>query len=221
MVRRVLELILAVLAKLGIMRQARVLPEPPNSSSQTPSDPPLPPPPPKNPEDILSPEDVQKLTELYPPFAAVVKQLIVEANKQYGMCVGIFEGLRSFERQKQLYAQGRDSEGKIVDYHKVVTDAPPGMSSHQYGLAVDLVFKVPAHNSKGWEWSWSSKLPWKALAEMGKSLGLDAAMFWKKFPEDPHFENVYGLAYAELKAIYLNGNCSLDAVWEKLDQMNG
>jgi len=47
-------------------------------------------------------------------------------------------GYRSLDEQAALYAQGRDSSGQVVDPAAVVTDAPPGSSPHNYGLAVDL-----------------------------------------------------------------------------------
>jgi hypothetical protein len=44
------------------------------------------------------------------------------------------EGFRSFERQADLYAQGRSVPGAIV------TQAPPGKSMHNYGLASDWAY---------------------------------------------------------------------------------
>ncbi len=42
-------------------------------------------------------------------------------------------GFRTFAEQDALFAQGRTAHGKIV------TNAPGGMSFHNYGLAVDVV----------------------------------------------------------------------------------
>lgn len=42
------------------------------------------------------------------------------------------------ESQADLYAKGRDADGNIVDPSAVVTDAKPGQSAHDYGLAIDI-----------------------------------------------------------------------------------
>jgi len=120
------------------------------------------------------------------------------------------------ERQRELYAQGRDASGKVIDHSKVVTDAAPGLSAHNYGLAVDLVFNGAPAN-KPWQWSWGPQFPWGKLANLGISLGLDAAYFWKKFPEQPHYEKIYGLTYHELLATYVNEG--MEGVWKRLDQI--
>lgn len=162
----------------------------------------------------LRPEDEQKLSQLYPPFAQVVRQFVLEANRQ-GMAVGIFEGLRTVERQAELYAKGRDANGKIVNQLLVVTNAPPGLSAHNYGCACDLVFDgCPAQ--PGWQWSWADKFPWGKLAELGKSFGLDASYFWETLPESPHFQNMYGFRYHALLAVYQKDG--LSAVWSALDK---
>jgi peptidoglycan L-alanyl-D-glutamate endopeptidase CwlK len=159
-------------------------------------------------------EDEQKLTELYPPFAAIVRQLITKAHEQ-GMEVRIFEGLRTMGRQKELYAEGRDETGNVVDRSKVVTDAPPGHSAHQYGAAVDLVFSSAA-SGQPWQWSWAPSHPWKQLAELSKSLGLDAGYLWVKFPDIPHSEFLYGFLCENLLPIYNQGGMA--AVWKKFDE---
>lgn len=48
----------------------------------------------------------------------------------------VTEGVRSPERQAQLYAQGRTSPGQIV------TNARPWESAHQYGLAIDVTVRA-------------------------------------------------------------------------------
>ena len=50
-----------------------------------------------------------------------------------GAPVLVYETLRDEDRQAELYAKGRTTAGKIV------TNARPGWSWHQYGMAVDAV----------------------------------------------------------------------------------
>lgn len=162
---------------------------------------------------LLDEHTAKKLAGLYPPFAADVGRFVFEARKQ-GMNVGIFCGMRTFEEQKQLYRKGRSLSGTVIDRKQVVTNAPPGLSSHNYGLAVDLVFDADSVKP-GYQWSWDSKFPWKKLAELGRKMGLSPAYFWKTFPESPHFENTYGLSYRELLALY--NEKGLSGVWAEID----
>jgi peptidoglycan L-alanyl-D-glutamate endopeptidase CwlK len=96
-----------------------------------------------------------------------------------------------------------------------VTNAPAGSSFHNYGLAVDLVFDGDTTKS-GWQWSWDSKFPWKALADLGVSFGLESAFYWLTFKESPHFQATYGMQHTELLALYQQGG--LPEVWAELQK---
>lgn len=65
-------------------------------------------------------------------FVAEAQALAAKKGLEYkAIC-----GLRSWEEQERLYAQGRTTPGKIV------TKARPGSSMHNFGLAIDMgVFK--------------------------------------------------------------------------------
>lgn len=162
----------------------------------------------------LEPDQEQKLALLYPPFADIVREFLIDAHSQ-NMAVGIFEGLRTVERQKQLYSQGRDAKGRVVDRHKIVTNAPAGMSFHNYGLAVDLVFD--ANEVKpGWQWSWGATYPWKKLARLGQLHGLESAYFWPHFSEAPHYQATYGFKEKHLMALYHDAGGDLSVVWKSI-----
>lgn len=60
-----------------------------------------------------------------------------------GYAVDFFETHRSLARQADLFAQGRTKPGKIV------TNAEPGLSSHHYGLALDIAYYLNGR----WDWS--------------------------------------------------------------------
>lgn len=163
---------------------------------------------------MLSELEEKKLSELYAPFAARIRNFIIKA-RQESLNVSIFEGYRSFERQKDLYQKGRDLTGKIIDQRKIVTNAPPGFSFHNYGLACDIVFDG-SDSKPGFQWSWSDTHEWKKLAQLGKDeFGLEPAYFWKSFPEAPHYQCSYGLQVHELLLLYNSGG--LKAVWDRLD----
>lgn len=139
------------------------------------------------------------LKELYPRFAAQVESFLNKANRM-GYCCGVFSGLRNFDQQNKLYAQGRTEPGKIV------TNAKGGESFHNYGLAVDVVFLDNGN------WSWDEKHEWRLLGELGKSFGLHWGGVWN---DKPHFERNYGYTLPELKKMYLEGG--LQKVWSTLD----
>ena len=82
------------------------------------------------------------LAGLYPPFADAVR-IFLQYCDWYGYRVSLTSGYRSLSEQAALYAQGRTPAEVIqhVSKHGVggaVTDAWPGASAHNYGLAVDV-----------------------------------------------------------------------------------
>ena len=121
--------------------------------------------------------------------------------------VAIFEGLRSFERQGELYAQGRTAPGKIA------TNAISGMSWHQYGLAVDIVFDGD-ETRPGPQWTWDGKMPWPTLGEYSDGFGLEWAGNWVTFKEYPHFQMTFGLQLVEAHALFQQGG--IQAVWKAI-----
>lgn len=84
---------------------------------------------------------------------------------------------RSLEEQERLYQQGRITPGAIV------TNAKPGQSAHNYGLALDFVPLV------GGKPDWSGKHPdWEACILIAESHGLESASRWTRFREKPHLQ---------------------------------
>jgi peptidoglycan L-alanyl-D-glutamate endopeptidase CwlK len=90
--------------------------------------------------------------------------------------------LRSLEEQATLYAQGRTAPGAKV------TNAKPGTSAHNYGLALDV---VPLVNGKpDWNFDPRNVSPiWAKVGELGQAAGLE----WfgtpgSPFPEGCHFQ---------------------------------
>jgi len=79
---------------------------------------------------------------LWPPFSEAVRYLLAYAS-YYNLEGSIVSGLRSLQEQAGLYAQGRTQSEILNRVSKrgaggSVTDAPPGSSAHNYGLAVDI-----------------------------------------------------------------------------------
>lgn len=142
---------------------------------------------------------------LYPPFALILAKFEL-ALADAGMLFAMFEGLRTYERQEELYAQGRSKLGRIV------TNARAGDSWHNYGLAADYV---------GYErgiWSWDlPKADYKRMADMAVGAGLEAGYYWRVFPDLTHVQTRYGLTLPEAKELYRGGG--IKGVWIAIDQI--
>lgn len=135
---------------------------------------------------------IEKLVGLHPVFRAQVRGLLEVCGIE-GLPVGLFSGLRTWEEQAEIYAQGRTKPGAVV------TKAKAGWTWHNYGLASDIVF---------YPWSWCKSNNWVKLARMGRMLGLRAGADWGDFP---HFENSFGMSITQAYELYRKGG--LAAVW--------
>ena len=111
------------------------------------------------------------LAGLAPALTGIVPDLIDGARKA-GLCVGIFETLRSVDRQDFLYETGAS---------KVKGDSLA--AKHVQGRAIDVVFL-------DWygRWSWSNHWDWEMLGGIGEGLGLIWGGRWESFPDKAHFQ---------------------------------
>lgn len=119
---------------------------------------------------------------LAPKVRERANEAVLECQEN-GLQIAIFEAWRSFERQAELYAQGRTKPGKIV------TRAQPGMSAHNYGLAIDIAYYINGR----WDWSGDFDKPTAIFLSHG-------------FEPPPSFERVHfqmtnGLPVSALREI--------------------
>ncbi len=92
-----------------------------------------------------------------------------------GITVNIISGLRSFQEQDALYAQGRTSPGNIV------TKARAGHSVHNFGLAFDVgIFEGSRFLGESPQY--------KAVGALGLELGLEWGGNWRTIVDEPHFQ---------------------------------
>jgi peptidoglycan L-alanyl-D-glutamate endopeptidase CwlK len=85
---------------------------------------------------------------------------------------------RTNDEQAVIYAKGRTAPGPRV------TNAPPGQSAHNYGLAIDV---VPVVNGKP-DWIGADPV-WHRVGALGQAAGLEwAGAPGFPFPEEPHFQ---------------------------------
>ena len=126
------------------------------------------------------------LENLHPVFREKIKTLVQKLAAE-NLPFKMFEGFRTPQRQRKLYAQGRTTPPWYI-----VTKAKPWLSNHQYGVAADFVL------FENGEWSWDDAGPkgklWSRLHELGREVGL-TPLSWEK----PHLELV-GLITSDLHA---------------------
>jgi peptidoglycan L-alanyl-D-glutamate endopeptidase CwlK len=150
---------------------------------------------------MLNNSSEKRLSQVHPELARRVRLAITELNGQE-LNIQVVQGLRSFDEQNVLYAQGRTAPGKIV------TNAKGGYSNHNFGLAVDL---CPFLSDGKPHWS-ASEGTWKAIGKAAERQGLEWGGRWKTFVDRPHVQ-LPGLSVADCRALYRQGGLPL--VWDR------
>ena len=117
-----------------------------------------------------------EISRLHPKIREIAANFINDLHKQLNLKLLIVSGYRTFPQQAELYAQGRTKPGRIV------TNAKPGYSYHNYGLAFDL-----AHTNVAGRVDWSKPIT-KQIADIGKKYGLEWGGSWRGFVDPPHFQ---------------------------------
>ena len=117
-----------------------------------------------------------RLGVVHPLLTAKVR-MMADILEPEAIIFRVTQGLRTWAEQAALYAQGRTAPGKIV------TNAAPGASYHNYGLAVDVV----PMTIEGPDWNEQHPV-WSRLVSVGTSLGLVAGAQFRSFPDQPHFQ---------------------------------
>ena len=116
----------------------------------------------------------KKLLQCKPELQQLAIQFL-DACEAQGIEVVITYGIRSYQEQEALYAQGRTTPGKIV------TNAKPGTSLHETGIAFDA---APLVNGKI---DWNSHL-FDTMGPIGESVGLVWGGRFKSIVDRPHYQ---------------------------------
>lgn len=127
---------------------------------------------------------ISRVGVLHPEIRKSVIDFIDEIEAKTGLLFRIVQGLRTFDEQQAIYDQGRTKPGKIV------TNAKPGSSYHNYGLAIDI---VPIVNGKP---DWNFK--YETIYDIAEKHGFTCGGKFKSIVDKPHFEKNYGLKWREL-----------------------
>lgn len=107
-------------------------------------------------------------------------------------------GWRDPAEQERLYAQGRTTPGYIV------TNAPPGSSFHEYGLAVDGALIL---DGKTLSWNFTAdfdgdrQADWMECVLIFKEHGFEWGGDWHTFKDMPHFQMTFGYTWRDLKQL--------------------
>lgn len=140
--------------------------------------------------------DSRSLADLHPQVRVMAEQLLKDAERA-GIPLTMTFTSRSMETQAALYTQGRTAPGRIV------TNARPGYSYHNFGLAVDVVptellalpkwGDTPAHQAR------TDDL-WNQVGVIGKAVGFRWGGEFRTIRDRPHFEWSGELTLADLRA---------------------
>jgi len=146
--------------------------------------------------DARSKELLATLDKRVQPTFKQLIQIAKAMGQQYGVEVKAISGHRSYSKQAALYAQGRTMPGKIV------TNAKPGYSNHNFGTALD--FGCFDKKTGKYLDSENTKLVSKIYRAIyneaeRQNLRITWGGLWRTFKDTPHFEYITGLTMAQMR----------------------
>jgi peptidoglycan L-alanyl-D-glutamate endopeptidase CwlK len=152
---------------------------------------------------------VKRIQSLHPKLRAEALVILGEIEQKLtgrAMC-RITYTLRTMSEQKALYEQGRSTKGPIV------TNAKPGYSFHNYGLAIDFAFVIDGKTAS-WDhkadWDNDKKADWMEVVEVFKRYGWEWGGDWKTFLDMPHFQKTFGYSTTKLRELHNAGKIDKD-----------
>ncbi len=124
--------------------------------------------------DAVDSRSEKVIATLLPEVQPIARALI-QKSVEMGINIKIISGLRTYEEQDALYAQGRTTPGNIV------TNARGRHSNHNFGIAFDVgMFEGNKYLPE------STK--YKVVGALGMDLGLEWGGNWKSIVDQPHFQ---------------------------------
>lgn len=145
--------------------------------------------------DTITAERVEKLHPAIRDEVKLIIELVDEALTGVAQ-IRIVQGLRTFEEQDGLYAQGRTKKGPKV------TKAKGGQSYHNYGLAVDFALLI---NGKEISWDTRKDFDKDGIADWDEVVRIFEAhgyLWGKAFNDLPHLEKTFGYNWRALLKKY-------------------
>lgn len=173
----------------------------------------------------LSAISLARLSECHPLLAQRAKQVSIQFEVDFpNYTIQVSQGLRSWNYQAALYAQGRQPLNVVnelrsalrlapitaEDNHEV-TDAQPGQSNHNYGYACDWDIVDLSNNTLDWN---DKDAQWLRLESLAAPNGLRSGSCFKK-QDNPHMELQEVPEAPPTESQYILRNQGLAAVWQE------
>lgn len=160
---------------------------------------------------------LQRIDKLHPKLREQAKKILAECDQALtGRAkVRVTFTLRTFAEQQAIYNQGRTTKGPIV------TNAKPGQSYHNFGMALDICLILD-----GKEVSWDTvkdfdgdkKSDWLEVVAIFVKYGWTWGADWdgdgitkaqgdkdESLVDAPHFQKTFGHGWRELLALHNAG----------------
>ena len=155
------------------------------------------------------------LDQLYPPFVEKLLNLLAKCHEE-GAWYYCLTGYRAPTEQAKLYFQGRTTPGPRV------TNAKPGYSLHQYGIACDVARDLD-FTKAGLQPDWSTE-GYQRLHDESEAFGLQVGV---PFPQDAgHIQLPVKQKFKAAKEIdvlrvlkRIHDAEGMSAVWKHLDSV--
>jgi RHS repeat-associated protein len=150
----------------------------------------------------------RKIGTLHSSVQDLMKSLILKTKYRFGIDLRVTDGFRTIEQQDIIFAKGRTQKEIEAEKRKrgitrtieanpddfIRTKSIGGFSKHNFGLAIDV---VPFENGK---LNWNTK-KYPIIGLIGEGLGLEWGHRWKGMDDKPHFQNLQGKTFNQLRAM--------------------
>lgn len=147
---------------------------------------------------------VERIQQLHPKLRAEALQILTEITEALtgrASCRFTYT-LRTMKEQQALYNQGRTVRGPVV------TNAKPGQSYHNYGLAVDFALIIDGKTAS-WDtradFDGDKKADWMEVVAVFKKYGWKWGGDFVSFKDYPHFEKTFSKHWRDLLALHNAG----------------
>lgn len=169
----------------------------------------------------VSEETENILASVFPDLAVRWRRVAQDLFQFYGVRLKATSGFRSTALQWALYGQGRQKEKSgawvVVDEKKVVTNALPLQSLHNYGLAMDSAFSGIDPYLENIKPKERGEFLWNEYGRFVKAHGMEWGGDFKSKPDRPHCQMRYGMSVPQIQKLFEYGG--LKAVHAKCQKL--
>jgi len=145
--------------------------------------------------DARSEKNIATLNSEVQPTFRKLTAIAKRTAARYGCEAKVISGHRTYEEQAELYAKGRTAPGPRV------TNARPGYSNHNFGVAVDFGIFSEGDYLDGKQPGLTKKI-YRIINNVAETEGLNVEWggSWKGgFVDPPHFEYITPWTLAEMR----------------------